>query len=486
MLRGDLRQADLALAFDAIVAGRRVDLRSARAQAGAGTLAGSGTIDLDAPRAFSIKARASNFDPSRFVAAPPAQLDGMVDAKRHAGALRARRLDHRRQGQPLCRPRRGGHGPRCDRARCRRAISRCTRRSARRRSLSRVVTAGRAIRSRTTSTFRTSRSFARWPCVTQGSRCPIRSQDRCARKRHGQRRSRKPGRHRRRARRIAAMGTHRSRGDARRERIDRRGAHRRQARGDGCAADQGTHRCDTARPRRRQRSPRRASTRAERSPSIGQRSPRSGDGFDAAGSIQGGVSEIRRASASAETAWTGTVQTLTNRGLYRVRIARARTREHCARPLHDRRRARRRSPTVTSTSRISSSTKDASPRKDRSPAFPVGGVAKLAGFTAPVRFHADRSAATGRSRPHRDCPARSRCRRESGDWYGTRERRRSTPPSLRSASPSSRRGQVRRRRAHRRCALPLPARGHDRCTVLARGGARAGPHRHARRRSPQA
>ncbi len=81
VLRGDLRQADLALAFDAVVAGRRVELRSARAQAGAGTLTGSGTLDLDAPRAFSIKARASKFDPSRFVAAPPAQLDGTVDAK---------------------------------------------------------------------------------------------------------------------------------------------------------------------------------------------------------------------------------------------------------------------------------------------------------------------------------------------------------------------------------------------------------------------
>jgi len=81
VLRGDLRDKDLALAFDAVVEGRRVNLRSAKAQAGAGTLTGSGTIDLDAPRAFAIKARAAKFDPSRFVAAPEGQLDGSIDAR---------------------------------------------------------------------------------------------------------------------------------------------------------------------------------------------------------------------------------------------------------------------------------------------------------------------------------------------------------------------------------------------------------------------
>ena len=81
VLRGDLRQADLALAFDAAIQGRRVDVRSAKAQAGSGTLTGSGSLDLDAPRAFSIKARAAKFDPSRFVAAPEGQLDGTIDAR---------------------------------------------------------------------------------------------------------------------------------------------------------------------------------------------------------------------------------------------------------------------------------------------------------------------------------------------------------------------------------------------------------------------
>jgi translocation and assembly module TamB len=81
VLRGDLRQADLALAFDAAIEGRRVTLRSAKAQAGTGTLAGSGTLDLDAPRAFSINARASRFDPSRFLAVPEGRLDGTIDAR---------------------------------------------------------------------------------------------------------------------------------------------------------------------------------------------------------------------------------------------------------------------------------------------------------------------------------------------------------------------------------------------------------------------
>jgi translocation and assembly module TamB len=81
VLRGDLRQSDLALAFDATVAGRHVELRSVKAQAGNGTLTGSGTVDLDPPRAFAIKARAAKFDPSRFLDAPEGQLDGTIDAR---------------------------------------------------------------------------------------------------------------------------------------------------------------------------------------------------------------------------------------------------------------------------------------------------------------------------------------------------------------------------------------------------------------------
>jgi translocation and assembly module TamB len=81
VLRGDLRQDDLALAFAATVQGRKVTLEHARAQAGGGTLEGTGTIALDAPRAFSLSARATRFNPARFVAMPEAQLDGTLNAK---------------------------------------------------------------------------------------------------------------------------------------------------------------------------------------------------------------------------------------------------------------------------------------------------------------------------------------------------------------------------------------------------------------------
>jgi len=81
VLRGDLRQADLALAFAATIEGRKVTLSSVRAQARGGTLVGSGTIGLDAPRAFTITARAAHFNPARFVAMPDAQLDGTIDAR---------------------------------------------------------------------------------------------------------------------------------------------------------------------------------------------------------------------------------------------------------------------------------------------------------------------------------------------------------------------------------------------------------------------
>jgi len=81
VLRGDLRQGDLGLAFAATVEAGRVSASSLRAQAGAGTLTGSGTIDLAAPRAFALSARATRFDPARFIAMPEAQLDGTLAAR---------------------------------------------------------------------------------------------------------------------------------------------------------------------------------------------------------------------------------------------------------------------------------------------------------------------------------------------------------------------------------------------------------------------
>ena len=79
-VRGDLRENARALAFAAVVEGRRVRIDSFRAQAAGGELAGQGAIALDGARPFSINARATKFDPSQFAAVPPALLTGTIDA----------------------------------------------------------------------------------------------------------------------------------------------------------------------------------------------------------------------------------------------------------------------------------------------------------------------------------------------------------------------------------------------------------------------
>jgi len=79
-VRGDLREDARALAFAAVVEGRRVRIDSFRAQAAGGELAGQGTLALDGTRPFSITARAVKFDPSRFADVPPALLTGTVEA----------------------------------------------------------------------------------------------------------------------------------------------------------------------------------------------------------------------------------------------------------------------------------------------------------------------------------------------------------------------------------------------------------------------
>jgi translocation and assembly module TamB len=81
VIRADVRQADLALAFAAVVEGRKVTVERVRAQAGGGTFSGSGTLALDNPRAFTLDAQATRFNPARFVAMPEAQLDGKVRAR---------------------------------------------------------------------------------------------------------------------------------------------------------------------------------------------------------------------------------------------------------------------------------------------------------------------------------------------------------------------------------------------------------------------
>ena len=79
-VRGDLHEDARALAFAAVVEGRRVRIDSFRAQAAGGELAGQGTVALDGARAFTVSARAQNFDPSRFADVPAGNLKGTIEA----------------------------------------------------------------------------------------------------------------------------------------------------------------------------------------------------------------------------------------------------------------------------------------------------------------------------------------------------------------------------------------------------------------------
>ena len=81
IVRADLRQADLALAFAATIVGHRIEVERLRAHAAGGEIAGSGNFDLDGKRPFSFTARATRFNPARFVDMPAAQLDGTVTAR---------------------------------------------------------------------------------------------------------------------------------------------------------------------------------------------------------------------------------------------------------------------------------------------------------------------------------------------------------------------------------------------------------------------
>ncbi len=80
IVRADLRQGDLAAGFTATLANRRLTVERVHARAGDGTLTGSASLGLDAPRAFTLDAKVAAFDPARFVAMPPARLDGSVRA----------------------------------------------------------------------------------------------------------------------------------------------------------------------------------------------------------------------------------------------------------------------------------------------------------------------------------------------------------------------------------------------------------------------
>jgi len=80
-IRGDLADRKLAIAFDAAVAGRRVDVTSLRARAGGGSIDGSARIELDGARTFSANLSAAHLDPSQFGAFPSGNLDGTLAAQ---------------------------------------------------------------------------------------------------------------------------------------------------------------------------------------------------------------------------------------------------------------------------------------------------------------------------------------------------------------------------------------------------------------------
>jgi len=79
-LAGDVRQASLAIAFEATYANRRLEVSRFRAEANGGTLTGSGRLAIDTPRAFDVALSARKFDPARFAALPAGSLDGTIKA----------------------------------------------------------------------------------------------------------------------------------------------------------------------------------------------------------------------------------------------------------------------------------------------------------------------------------------------------------------------------------------------------------------------
>ena len=81
VLRGDMRQDDLRLAFDARYDGREIVASRLVAATRGGEATGSGRIALDAAKTFSLDARTRRFDPSRFGRFPAGTLDGTATAR---------------------------------------------------------------------------------------------------------------------------------------------------------------------------------------------------------------------------------------------------------------------------------------------------------------------------------------------------------------------------------------------------------------------
>ena len=79
-IRGDLSDAKLSVAFDASVAGQRVDVTTLTARAGGGSIDGSAQLELAGARVFRANLTATHVDPSRFGAFPAGSLDGKLVA----------------------------------------------------------------------------------------------------------------------------------------------------------------------------------------------------------------------------------------------------------------------------------------------------------------------------------------------------------------------------------------------------------------------
>jgi translocation and assembly module TamB len=77
---GELKQAAVALAFDAAVRRGIIDVRRFRAEAHGGSLEGSATLATSGTQAFSASARASTLDPAAFGNFPQASISGTIDA----------------------------------------------------------------------------------------------------------------------------------------------------------------------------------------------------------------------------------------------------------------------------------------------------------------------------------------------------------------------------------------------------------------------
>lgn len=81
VVAGELRQATVALAFDAAVRRGIVDVRRFRAQAHGGSLEGTATLATGGAQAFSASAKAAALDPAAFGNFPQASISGTIEAR---------------------------------------------------------------------------------------------------------------------------------------------------------------------------------------------------------------------------------------------------------------------------------------------------------------------------------------------------------------------------------------------------------------------